>query len=107
MSGSRRVQLDLTGLSCGACVRRVEKKLNSLEGVHASVDLSNRVATIDAHNDISTAALCDAVHKAGYGASPRDESITEADRSPVREKPSMLRTFRAFATLLARWIMRH
>ncbi len=70
-SGSRRVQLDVTGMSCGACSRRVESKLNKIDGVRASVDFATKVATVDARHDVSVADLCDVVEQAGYRATER------------------------------------
>lgn len=64
----QRVQLDVTGMSCAACANRVESALNKLPRVRASVNFATRVATIDASEDTEAAALCDAVHQAGYRA---------------------------------------
>jgi Cu+-exporting ATPase len=64
----QRVQLDVTGMSCAACANRVESALNKLPRVRASVNFATRVATIDASADTEAAALCDAVHRAGYRA---------------------------------------
>ncbi|MGB8402800.1 MAG: cation transporter, partial [Mycobacterium sp.] len=68
---ARRVQLDVTGMSCGACAVRVQKTLNKLPGVQASVNYATRVATIDAPADVGDAELCQVVDKAGYQAAPR------------------------------------
>lgn len=70
-SGTRRIRLDVTGMSCGACSRRVENALNKIDGVQASVAISTKVATIDAGPDISVADLCAAVEQAGYQAEER------------------------------------
>ncbi|MDH6245951.1 heavy metal translocating P-type ATPase [Mycobacterium sp. OTB74] len=67
----RRVQLDVTGMSCGACAARVQKTLNKLPGVHASVNYATRVATIDAPAELDDAELCEIVGKAGYQAALR------------------------------------
>ena len=40
------VQLDVKGMTCASCVRRVEKKLNSLDGVEATVNLATETATV-------------------------------------------------------------
>ena len=75
-SGARRIELDVTGMSCRACSGRVQRTLNKIEGVHASVNLGTRVATIDASPDVSVAELCAAVQKAGYSATQRAEGTT-------------------------------
>lgn len=77
-TGVRRIELDVTGMSCGACARRVQNALNKLDGVQASVDFATRIATIDADTDIAIADLCAAVEQAGCQAEER-----AADAAPV------------------------
>lgn len=72
---ARRVQLDVTGMTCGACSARVERTLNKLPGVRASVNFGTRVATVDALPEVADSDLCDAIRKAGYEAEPRSGVI--------------------------------
>jgi len=67
----RRVELDVSGMTCAACAARVENRLNKLDGVRASVNYATRVATVDAPDALTPAELCDAVHRAGYQAELR------------------------------------
>ncbi|MCV7199174.1 heavy metal translocating P-type ATPase [Mycobacterium angelicum] len=62
------VQLEITGMSCASCANRVESTLNALPGVRASVNFATRVATVEADEQTSTAALCEAIERAGYQA---------------------------------------
>lgn len=96
-SRARRIRLDVTGMSCGACSRRVENTLNKIDGVHATVDISTKVATIDARHDIAVADLCEAVEQAGYRAEERtavkhDES--QVDGPPKKSSSVMARAIR-------------
>lgn len=100
-----RVELDLTGLSCGACARRVEKALNRIDGVRASVDFGARVATVEAGPGIDVADLCAAVRKAGYGAAVRMEGGGERVDVLEEQQLSPLRTAIAAVTLLLRWLI--
>ena len=43
---SERVELDLEGMTCASCATRVEKRLNKLEGVNASVNFASERATV-------------------------------------------------------------
>jgi cation transport ATPase len=104
ISGIQRIALDVTGMSCWACARRVEKTLNKIDGVRASVDFGSKVATIEAGRDISVTDLCDAVQNAGYGAKQRTDGIAESDDLSIRQKPGPLRTFIAAAMLFVRWL---
>ena len=67
----RRVQLDVSGMTCAACSARVESRLNKLGGVRASVNYATKVATVDAPAAMSVDDLCEAVQRAGYAAEPR------------------------------------
>ena len=67
----RRVELDVSGMTCAACAARVENRLNKLDGVRASVNYATRVATVDAPDAVSAEELCDVVEKAGYDAELR------------------------------------
>ncbi|SEA07325.1 cation-transporting P-type ATPase A/B [Mycobacterium sp. 283mftsu] len=74
-AAARRVQLDVTGMTCGACSARVERTLNKMPGVRASVNFGTRVATVDALPEVADSDLCDAIRKAGYEAEPRSGVI--------------------------------
>ena len=67
----RRVELDVSGMTCAACAARVENRLNKLPGVRASVNYATRVATVDAPDEVSIDDLCDVVHRAGYQGQQR------------------------------------
>ena len=69
------MQLDVTGMSCGACSARVERTLNKMPGVRASVNFGTRVATVDVVPEVADSDLCDAIRKAGYEAEPRSGVI--------------------------------
>ncbi|MBS1690919.1 MAG: copper-translocating P-type ATPase [Actinobacteria bacterium] len=95
----RRTQLDVTGMSCGACAARVEKKLNKVDGVRASVNFATRVATVDAADGIGDADLCGIVAQAGYQATPRTETPAADDDPDARHARSLLRRLAVAAVL--------
>ncbi|MFY9334826.1 MAG: heavy metal translocating P-type ATPase [Mycobacterium sp.] len=68
---SRRVELDVSGMTCAACAARVESRLNKVDGVRASVNYATRVATVDAPGVVATDDLCEVVRRAGYEADLR------------------------------------
>ncbi len=65
------VKLDIAGMTCTSCAMRVEKKLNKLEGVTASVNYATEKATVevDGDVDVEVQTLIDTVAKTGYAAS--------------------------------------
>ena len=71
---------DVTGMTCAACSARVEKASNKVEGVErATVNLLKNSMEVEYDGDPATVvAICAAVEKAGYGASPRVEDVSAA-----------------------------
>ena len=70
------VRLELEGMTCAACASRIEKKLNRLDGVEATVNYATEQATVRASADVSVAALLTAVEAAGYSARPAERGET-------------------------------
>ena len=79
MSDIRRIQLDVTGMTCRMCEAHIALKLNSITGVQASVDFPTATATIDADPTVSVADLCAAIEDAGYHAELRSERTLTAE----------------------------
>ena len=82
------VDLDVTGMTCAACAARIEKKLNRLDGVTATVNYATERAAVSyAEGVADSAALIEAVKALGYGASvhaPPASSPAETDElSPL------------------------
>jgi Cu+-exporting ATPase len=67
--------LEITGMTCASCVRRIEKSLNKVDGVAgAQVNLATDVATVTYDpNTVALDELIGAVTAAGYGATPKQE----------------------------------
>ena len=88
----RTVNLSIGGMTCASCVARVEKKLNKLDGVSASVNLATESARITAPSAVSVDDLLATVARAGYtgalldAASP-DESA-QSETAPAGEPES-------------------
>jgi len=92
----REVQLDITGMTCASCAMRIEKRLNKLDGVSATVNYATEKAKVTVTGDVTTADLVSAVEAVGYSAAlPRtatnaqatDMESTELDASaPLRQR---------------------
>lgn len=65
----REVDLDIQGMTCASCVARVEKKLNQLDGVEATVNLPLETAHVKVSKEAQIPELIKAVESAGYKAS--------------------------------------
>ena len=65
----KRLELPITGMTCASCAARIEKRLNKLDGVHASVNYATERASVSYAADALTPAdLVVAVERAGYHA---------------------------------------
>ena len=56
----------VVGMSCGHCSARVEKALNAIDGVTATVDLDKKIAFIERAKEVPDSSLKAAVEDAGY-----------------------------------------
>jgi Cu+-exporting ATPase len=91
------LRLDLEGMTCASCAARIEKKLNQLDGVEATVNFATEQATVRSETGLSVDALVGAVESVGYGASP----ATPAHEAHHHDEPLTVLTRRlALAVVL-------
>ena len=69
----QRVELDVSGMTCAACANRIERKLNKLDGVRATVNYATERAVVMGVAPQRAEELIDAVRAAGYDARPVSE----------------------------------
>jgi Cu+-exporting ATPase len=80
------ITLELEGMTCASCAGRIERGLNDLEGVQASVNLATEKAAVRYdESSLDVDALLAAVEAAGYRASPAGEDEIEP-RDTVRTR---------------------
>lgn len=80
------LQLEIGGMTCASCATRVERKLNKLPGVAATVNYATEKAQINVPDGTDVAALVAAVESAGYTATvpaPAAPPTSDADGSLV------------------------
>ncbi|MGN6605484.1 MAG: heavy metal translocating P-type ATPase, partial [Jatrophihabitans sp.] len=65
---TERIELPITGMTCASCANRVERKLNKLDGVTASVNYATETASVDYDPAVAVEQLVAAVEAAGYAA---------------------------------------
>jgi Cu+-exporting ATPase len=69
MAEATRVELELEGMTCASCANRIERKLNALDGVAASVNFATEHASVEFDPaETSEGDLLGAVEAAGYSA---------------------------------------
>jgi Cu+-exporting ATPase len=82
------VELAITGMTCASCANRVERKLNKLDGVSATVNYATETAHVDFPQSVSVDDLIGQVQAAGYDAKPpaEDEKPAADDADPLRRR---------------------
>jgi Cu+-exporting ATPase len=84
-----RVELVIGGMTCASCANRVERRLNRLDGVQATVNYATEKATVHAPAGVDAAALVAAVEAAGYTAAlPSPPAV--ADTASAGEPDALL-----------------
>ena len=81
-----KLKFNVTGMTCAACSARVEKVTNAVAGVEkAEVNLLAGTMQVEAAEDV-TAAIIQAVTKAGYGASvPGEQKAAQKEEKNPQE----------------------
>jgi Cu+-exporting ATPase len=82
--GTTDVELDIAGMTCASCANRIERKLNKVPGVEATVNYATEKARIRTTAELSSAELILVVESAGYNASvPATAAMNTIDVSQV------------------------
>jgi Cu+-exporting ATPase len=97
-----RVELEIGGMTCASCAARIEKRLNRLDGVEASVNYATEKAVVHVPAGFQPQALIDEVVKTGYSASlPAPPDEPDADASTADPELTALRRRVIGAALLS------
>jgi P-type Cu+ transporter len=85
-TGLQAVELKVGGMTCAACAARVEKKLNRLGGVVASVNFATETARVEHPATVDVAELVRTVESIGYTATP-PAPPSAGDTGPHADQP--------------------
>ncbi|MEU4241995.1 heavy metal translocating P-type ATPase [Actinoplanes sp. NPDC026619] len=82
------IELEIGGMTCASCASRIEKKLNRLDGVTATVNYATEKARATVPGSVTAADLIAVVEKTGYTASePVTEPVVASTaRDPLRDR---------------------
>jgi Cu+-exporting ATPase len=94
------LRLDLEGMTCASCATRIERRLNTLDGVEATVNLATEQATIRTDGAVPLERLVAAVEDAGYGARPAPAQHEHGDAHRHDEPLAVLTRRLGFAVVL-------
>ncbi|MEU5161296.1 heavy metal translocating P-type ATPase [Streptomyces sp. NPDC020875] len=78
----QEVELAIGGMTCASCAARIEKKLNRMEGVEATVNYATEKARVTFSDEVSVKDLIGTVEATGYTAAPpkpKQQAAVSAD----------------------------
>ncbi|KUH86438.1 MULTISPECIES: heavy metal translocating P-type ATPase [unclassified Mycobacterium] len=77
------IELSIDGMTCASCANRIEKKLNKIDGVMATVNFATEKARVEYGEDVTPEALVATVEEAGYQAHLPDVQEAADDDDPT------------------------
>ena len=93
--GNQQIELEVGGMTCASCAARIEKRLNKLDGVTATVNYSTEKARVSFPDTVTPEVLVATVEKAGYTAAvpapPGDPGVTTGSDDVPVDPTSVLR----------------
>src|SRR6187431_479554 len=90
---AQQLELPITGMTCASCANRIERKLNTLDGVTATVNYATERATVDYDaTAVEPEQLVEAVEAAGYSAAlPPAAAGAPAEPAEPADETAVLR----------------
>jgi P-type Cu+ transporter len=99
---SSRVELPITGMTCASCAGRIERRLNKLDGVTATVNYATEKARVEFDPAaVAPERLVEAVEAAGYQAALPSTEPAVADARDEHDETAPLRRRLILAALLS------
>ena len=99
---SAALELEIGGMTCASCATRVERKLNKLPGVEATVNYATEKARVQVPEDLDLDEIISAVEAAGYTAVlPTLPQDAEAEGATTPDPTAALRQRLIISTVLA------
>ncbi len=99
-TGVARIELSIGGMTCAACANRIERKLNKLDGVVASVNYATHKASVSAPRELDPTLLVAEVERSGYTATLPAPDRGD-DRDALDRDQRLLRARLIVAAMLA------
>lgn len=93
------IELAITGMTCASCANRIERKLNKLDGVTATVNYATEKAKVSYPGTVSTDDLLRTVEAAGYAAALPTPPASEEAADDVPERDPLLQRLVVSAVL--------
>ncbi|OIV36517.1 copper-translocating P-type ATPase [Mangrovactinospora gilvigrisea] len=75
----RAVELEIGGMTCASCANRIERKLNRMDGVTATVNYATEKASVAFADGVDVADLIKTVEGAGYQAAEKQKETQKEE----------------------------
>ncbi|MCB2413017.1 heavy metal translocating P-type ATPase [Demequina sp. TTPB684] len=85
---SNIIELDIGGMTCSSCAARIEKRLNRMEGVEASVNYATERAKVDLPEGTTVEEAIASVEATGYSARLREQAGAAKTEAGEAEAPA-------------------
>ncbi|MEU8044834.1 heavy metal translocating P-type ATPase [Micromonospora echinofusca] len=94
LTAPNQIELAIGGMTCASCAARIEKKLNRMDGVTATVNYATEKATVRYADEVTPDDLIATVEKTGYTAAlpPPPRSAGDAPTAEPVDELRVLRT---------------
>jgi len=86
---TRDIELSISGMTCASCANRIERRLNRLDGVTASVNYATEKAKVTFPSDVDPSTFVEQVEAAGYTATlpaAQQEQPEDDPNRPLRDR---------------------
>ncbi|WP_067489792.1 heavy metal translocating P-type ATPase [Actinomadura hibisca] len=93
-TSGQQIELAIGGMTCASCAARIEKRLNKIEGVTATVNYATEKARVEFSEGVTPEDLIASVEKAGYTAEPPAPPRQESDEAAPAGEADELRPLR-------------
>ena len=97
--GNAEVELAIGGMTCASCAARVEKKLNRMDGVEATVNYATEKARVSYSGAVAVDDLIATVEATGYTAAPPPEPSHRDEHADQPAEPDELAPLRQRLTV--------
>ncbi|MGX9348388.1 heavy metal translocating P-type ATPase [Microbacterium sp. KNMS] len=87
--GGADIELEIGGMTCASCANRIERKLNKLEGVSATVNYATEKARVTVPEGYDPALLVAEVEKTGYTAALPKPPVDEPSDDDEPDDPEL------------------
>ena len=89
LTHSQDLELTISGMTCASCANRIERKLNKLDGVVATVNYATEKAKVTHTGTVTPEQLVETVEQAGYAATlPATARVHRAVHRGRRHRPT-------------------